>query len=97
VTRVGNGLHAVELAIRNQYDLFILDMDLPGLHGIEVARTLRGMEAYAKTPIIFVTAYRPPNEELKGTDYNLLLQKPIFVGPMTRAIKELMEKKQPDK
>jgi CheY-like chemotaxis protein len=91
VTRISNGLHAVELATRHSYDLFILDLDLPGLHGVEVARTLRGMEAYATTPIIFVTAYRPPNEELRGTQYNLLLQKPIFVGPMTRAIKELME------
>lgn len=91
-TRVSNGLEAVELATRNKYDLFILDLDLPGLHGVEVARTLRGMEAYSKTPIIFVTAYRPPNEELQGTQYNLLLQKPIFVGPMQRAIKELMEK-----
>lgn len=91
VTRVSDGLQAVELARQTPYDLLILDLDLPGLHGVEVARTLRDMDAYAKTPIVFVTAYRPPNEELQGTQYNLLLQKPIFVGPMTRAIKELME------
>lgn len=90
VTRSSNGLEAVRLASEKHFDLIILDLDLPGLHGIEVARTLRAKEPYRTTPIVFVTAYRPPEQDLAGSEYNLLLQKPIFVASLMEAVSSLL-------
>ena len=36
VEKSGNGREALELAIKNQYDLILLDIMLPGLNGLEV-------------------------------------------------------------
>lgn len=91
VTRASDGLEAVRLANETAFDMVVLDLDLPGLHGTEVARALRGMEKHRSTPIVFVTAYRPPDEELAGTGYSLLLQKPIFVASLKRAISGLLD------
>ena len=40
VEKSGNGREALELAIKNQYDLILLDIMLPGLNGLEVLRRL---------------------------------------------------------
>ena len=50
----GNGTDAVYMAAVNQYDLFILDVNLPGIDGFEVARQVR---ASGNTkPILMLTA-----------------------------------------
>jgi len=50
----GNGTDAVYMAALNQYDLFILDVNLPGIDGFEVARQVR---ASGNTkPILMLTA-----------------------------------------
>jgi CheY-like chemotaxis protein len=92
VTRATDGVEGVRLASEKPFDLIILDIDLPGLDGLQVARTVRGMPMHLTTPIVFVTAYQPPEADLAGTGYNLLLQKPIFVASLKRAITALLDR-----
>jgi len=49
----GNGLKAVELAKANPPDMAILDIKMPGVDGLEVARVLYGLNI----PVIMMTAY----------------------------------------
>jgi signal transduction histidine kinase len=51
-----NGEAAVTLAQSEKYDLILLDMQMPKLNGIEAARQIRALPAYAHTPILAVTA-----------------------------------------
>lgn len=46
------------LALMEQYDfaVILLDVQMPGMDGFEVARRIRDFEQYRNTPIIFVTA-----------------------------------------
>jgi DNA-binding response OmpR family regulator len=46
---------AYDQLVSNQYDLVILDVDMPGMNGFELCSRLRQLPAYAKTPVIFVT------------------------------------------
>src|SRR5262249_11405998 len=46
---------ALALARQRQVDAFILDMQMPGPGGAALCRTLRGMDAYRITPILFIT------------------------------------------
>lgn len=50
-----SGKRAIELAIRNRVDAFLLDMEMPGMSGIELCRSLRNLPQYKVSPIIFVT------------------------------------------
>ncbi|MFO0554079.1 MAG: response regulator [Polyangiaceae bacterium] len=57
VVVASDGLSGIELAKTIAPDLVLLDIQLPGMDGYEVARTLRAIEALLATPIVAVTSY----------------------------------------
>ena len=56
IGEVSDGLEAVQKAQELQPDIILLDVGLPGLHGIEAARRIRESAPNAK--ILFATADR---------------------------------------
>jgi CheY-like chemotaxis protein len=56
VLTADNGPDALEIAERDRPDLVLLDVAMPGMDGLEVARRLRGMPRTATTPILLITA-----------------------------------------
>src|SRR4051812_1682009 len=51
-----NGLDGVELALREDPELIICDMQLPDIDGFEIARRLRSDAEWASVPLVAVTA-----------------------------------------
>ncbi len=51
-----DGTEAIEAAFRESPDLIVLDLMLPGLDGMEVARRLKADPRTATTPIVMLTA-----------------------------------------
>ena len=51
-----DGAVALELAERNNVDLFLVDWNMPKLDGLALVKKLRGMPEYEETPIIMVTS-----------------------------------------
>ncbi len=60
VTAVESGEQALALAREVRPDAILLDLQLPGVSGFEVARILRGSDVTAAIPIIAVTGLTPP-------------------------------------
>ena len=48
--------HAVRAAQEFGPDLFLLDVDMPGKEGGELARELKRLPCFHKTPVIFLTS-----------------------------------------
>jgi DNA-binding response OmpR family regulator len=46
---------AFKLLSENQYDLVLLDVDMPGMTGYELCIKLRSLPAHKKTPVVFIT------------------------------------------
>jgi DNA-binding response OmpR family regulator len=61
----GDGVRALEAARGRRPDLVILDLGLPGLDGMEVARALRGD---SDVPIIMLTARVEEDDRLSGLE-----------------------------
>jgi DNA-binding response OmpR family regulator len=56
VATAGDGVTALRTAAEQPFDLFLLDVMLPGMSGLELCRQLRADARYAHTPIVLVTA-----------------------------------------
>lgn len=63
---VADGKDGLALAIREDYDIVILDRMLPGLDGLSLARTLR--TAGSRISILFLTSLGGVNDRVQGLD-----------------------------
>lgn len=57
-----NGKDGVEKAMKNEYDLILLDVMLPEMNGFEVMENIRS----CGTPVIFLTAVQDVADKVKG-------------------------------
>ena len=78
---------ALELLSRKNFDLVLLDIEMPQMTGFEVCRKLRSMSGYEKTPVIYVTAHSDFESRSRSiiSGGNDLIAKPIF--PIELAVK----------
>lgn len=58
-----DGTSGLEDALKNDYDLIILDVMLPGMSGFDVCRNIREKK---DTPILFVTAKQEADDVVEG-------------------------------
>jgi CheY-like chemotaxis protein len=59
-----NGEEALEKAIENDYDVFLIDIGLPGnMNGIETTKELKEIKDNKNKPYIAVTAYAMPGDK----------------------------------
>src|ERR1043166_4735882 len=79
VFAAGDGVAAVEVALRTFPDLIFVDLQLPKLDGLGVARNLRLYPKLKKTPIIILSGYDPAKYRQAAIDVgcNDYLVKPI--------------------
>lgn len=66
VVVASNGQAGFEIARDSQFDAIVLDVMLPGLDGVSVARKLR--ENRNSTPVLLLTARDAPADVVKGLD-----------------------------
>jgi two-component system OmpR family response regulator len=62
VTAVATGEQALDVADREHPDVILLDLQLPGVSGFEVARRLHTRDDTADIPLIAVTGLTPPSD-----------------------------------
>jgi len=56
IHRARSGPDALEILLNNEIGLALLDVQMPGMDGFELAELMRGTERTRRVPIIFVTA-----------------------------------------
>ncbi|HOG06784.1 MAG: response regulator [Syntrophales bacterium] len=84
-----NGPDGIDLAIRYQPDLILLDIIMPNMTGTEVAESLRNNKATKDIPIIFLTAI-VKRGEVGSTEYqfggNFFIFKPVKLDELIHEI-----------
>ena len=97
--KIWDGPECIKKAKEVKPDLILLDIQMPGMNGIEVCKVLRKDEQTYDIPVIFVTA-STDNETLKeafesgGTDY---VRKPVNKIELLARIKSVLIQKKLEK
>ena len=89
VTTVGSGEEAVtKIREGSQYDLILMDWDMPGIDGLEASRQILEINTESEVRIIMVTAYGKEEiiEQAKSIGISDFLVKPVSNTVMTNAI-----------
>src|SRR2546423_1014937 len=68
VLSVGDGVHAITAAIESIPDLILIDLELPKLDGLSVARDFRLQPRLDNVPIIIVSGYDPSSYRQTALD-----------------------------
>ena len=86
---VNNGADGLDYALSGQYDLVLLDVMLPKLDGLEVAKRLR--EAHISTPILMLTARDEIEDKISGLDCGAddYMTKPFDSGELLARVRAL--------
>lgn len=68
VTEAGDGKAALDLCANSPADLFVVDVNMPVMNGLEFVAELRKKSDYAKTPVVFLTTESSVDKKEVGKD-----------------------------
>jgi len=87
VSKVIDGLEALEAYRTGHWDLILLDVMLPGLSGIEILRRIRNNDLH--TPVILLTAKSSVEDKVSGLDLgaNDYITKPFQIEELLARIR----------
>ncbi len=90
-----DGNHGMDLLKLSQYDLVVLDWDLPGMHGIDILRQFRANGG--NTPIIMLTGKGSISEKEMGLDSGAddYVPKPFSIKELAARIRALLRRPAP--
>nr|MDH4382282.1 histidine kinase dimerization/phosphoacceptor domain -containing protein [Gammaproteobacteria bacterium] len=100
IIRASSGEEALALCLRHRFALAILDVQMPGMDGYELAEILLGDPATSRTPIIFMTAaFFDERHIFKGyvtgaVDYIIKPYNPEMLQAKVRVFLELAQQRQ---
>ncbi|TCJ04999.1 response regulator transcription factor [Cytobacillus praedii] len=87
VTKAMDGLDALALCRKQDWDLILLDVMLPGLSGIELLRRIRAYDSH--TPVLLLTAKSSVEDKVSGLDLgaNDYITKPFQIEELLARVR----------
>lgn len=88
VSRAASGEEALVLAQQETFDLALLDIQLPGISGVETFKRLRTLPGWAGVPVIAMTASVMPDERssLMQEGFDGFMAKPLAIKDLVQRV-----------
>jgi two-component system, cell cycle response regulator DivK len=89
------GEQGVERAVDHRPDLVLMDVQLPGIDGVEALRRLRGDERTASVPVLALTAQAMDGdrERFLAAGFDGYLSKPVDIADLVSTVNRHCEKR----
>jgi len=93
-TIFSNGRSVIQEAERVLPSLFVLDVMLPGIDGLELCRTIRQRPSFAATPVIFLTARSSETDRVLGLELGAddYVSKPFSPRELVARVKAVLRR-----
>jgi len=94
VTAVHDGGDALDLIKKKEFDLILLDLMLPGIHGMEICRILRASAKTKHIPVIMLTAKGDEADRVRGleTGADDYMAKPFSPRELVARVKAVLRR-----
>ena len=88
-----DGLEALKIAREHHPDLILMDIQLPEVSGLEVAKWIKEDEALKSIPIIAVTAFamKGDEEKIRQGGCEAYIAKPISVSKFLETVERFLQ------
>ena len=98
LVEAATGEDGVRLAREHRPNLILMDIQLPGIDGMEALRRLRADEATRPIPVIAVTASAMTHDRQKimAAGFDGYQSKPISVRPFLEAVRQMLDRRAGD-
>ncbi len=92
VEPVADGNTALDAARHIVPNLIIMDIQLPGVSGLDLIEAAKADSVLRAIPILAVTAYagKGDEERIRDAGADGYLSKPVSIGPFMAAVRELL-------
>jgi two-component system cell cycle response regulator DivK len=89
------GEQGVERAVDHRPDLVLMDVQLPGIDGVEALRRLRGDERTASVPVLALTAQAMDGdrERFLAAGFDGYLSKPVDIADLVSTVNRHCEQR----
>jgi DNA-binding NtrC family response regulator len=91
---VEDGEAAIELLLKEPFDLLIADKNLPGITGLDVIRRAKAVDRNMSTLLITAFASRESAEEAMAIGVDDYLIKPFELSDLEKKVEEAIERRQ---
>ena len=93
----GTGEDGLVIAGQHRPDLILMDIQLPGMSGIEALRALRADPATARIPVIAVTAsvMQQDRKHITEAGFDAYLAKPLDLKEFLATVRRMLEAARP--
>ena len=87
------GLKALEIAREHRPDLILMDIQLPGVSGLEITKWLKADAQLSAIPVIAVTAFamKGDEERIREGGCEAYISKPITVSTFLETIRKYLD------
>ncbi|MGC0372057.1 MAG: hypothetical protein DGJ47_000762 [Rickettsiaceae bacterium] len=88
-----DGKNILNIVLNNKPDLILMDIQLNGLSGLDLIRSLKKNEETNKIPIIAITAFATKQDEMviSSSGCDLYLAKPVSINDFFAAVDSFIE------
>ncbi len=92
IVHVADGVDALTSALQEQWDMLILDLGLPGIDGVVIARQIRRLDS--AIPILMVTARGNEADRVQGLDAGAddYIVKPFSMAELVARVRALFRR-----
>ncbi len=87
-----NGFDALEKSMKSNFDLMIVDINMPKMDGFTFCKEIRASEKYKDIPLLIISTESEAEDKMKGfkAGANLYLVKPVKADVLIENVRLLL-------